>query len=62
MKVKFYVTQSGRSSVEDFLNECSDNVCADFLDAVQMLSSGMKISIPFSRNLANICLGLHELR
>ena len=34
MKVKFYLTGSGRSPVEDFLQDCSPSNKSDLFDAV----------------------------
>lgn len=62
MKVKYYLTSSGRSPVEDFLKDQSYEIRSDFIDAVNLLVSGKKLSMPQSRNLANIHSGLHELR
>ena len=62
VKVSFYETVSGRSPVEDFLYSCSQDIQADFFDAIALLSAGETIQMPLSRNLSNIFRGLHELR
>lgn len=62
MKVRFYLKTSGRSPVEEFLAECSSEIREDFLDAANLLVSGQNLTMPVSRNLANIHRGLHELR
>lgn len=62
MKVKFYLKTSGRSPVEEFLSDCSQELRADFFDTVSLLASGQTLSMPLSRNLASIHHGLHELR
>jgi phage-related protein len=62
MKVKFYLQHSGRSPVEEFLADQSQDLRADFFDAVNLLSAGLSLSMPLSRNLASIYSGLHELR
>lgn len=62
MKVKFYLTGSGRSPVEDFLQDCSAGIKADFFDAVNLLSSGQTLAMPLSRGLSSVHPGLHELR
>ena len=62
VKVKFYLTGSGRSPVEDFLEECSEGLRGDFLDAVSLLSKGESLAMPLSRNLSSVYRGLHELR
>jgi len=62
LKVRFYLKASGRSPVEEFLRECSLEIRQDFLDAVNLLSEGIRLSMPLSRNLSGIHPGLHELR
>jgi phage-related protein len=44
MKVKFYLTYSGRSPVEVFLAEISQDVKDDFVEAVVLLETGQNIS------------------
>ena len=62
MKVKFYLLSSGRNPVEEFLKEQSIEIRSDFIDAVNLLTSGQALSMPLSRNLSSIQPGLHELR
>ncbi len=62
MRVKFYLKASGRSPVEEFLANSSVEIRSDFFDAASLLVSGQNLSMPLSRNLASIYLGLHELR
>ena len=62
MKIRFYKTTSGRSPVEDFLHECSNEVQGEFFDAHSLLEQGKVLSLPLSRSLAGIHRGLHELR
>lgn len=62
MKVKFYLTSSGRSPVREFLEQQSQEIKNDFLDAINLLVAGERLTMPLSRNLSNICRGLHELR
>lgn len=62
LKVKFYLKGSGRSPVEEFLVTCSQDLRSDFFDAVNKLALGQSLTMPLSRNLANIHHGLHELR
>ncbi|HLD75129.1 MAG TPA: type II toxin-antitoxin system RelE/ParE family toxin [Bdellovibrionota bacterium] len=62
MKVKYYLTPSGRSPVEDFLAGMPRDIQLDFLDAISKLTRGYLLSMPLSRNLSNIVSGLHELR
>jgi phage-related protein len=62
VKIKYYLKASGKSPVETFIHECSDGLKADFFDAVSQLADGKSLSMPVSRNLANIHAGLHELR
>ena len=61
-KIRFYLTRSGRSPVEEFLQEQSEEIQADFMDALSLLEVGQVLSMPLSRNLAGIYPGLHELR
>jgi hypothetical protein len=62
MKIKFYLKSSGKSPVEEFIQDCAIELKADFFDALNLLASGKMISMPLSRNLASIHPGLHELR
>lgn len=62
MKVKFYLTNSGRSPIEEFLAELSHAIRSDFYDAILLLEDGQVLGIPLSRNLSSIHKGLHELR
>lgn len=62
VKIKFYLKASGRSPVEEFIQECSSELKADFFDAVMLLTNGHNLSMPLSRSLASIHSGLHELR
>jgi phage-related protein len=62
MRVKFYLKDSGRSPVEEFLSDCSTDIRSDFFDAVNLLVAGQVLAMPLSRNLASIHQGLHELR
>ncbi len=62
MRVKFYLKASGRSPVEEFLNECSQELRGDFFDAINLLALGQNLTMPVSKNLASIHHGLHELR
>src|SRR6185295_5709509 len=61
-RVKYYVTNSGRSPVEDFISNLPLKVQAEFVDAVAALESGAKLEMPIGRNLSSIYPGLHELR
>lgn len=62
MKVKFYLSFSGRSPVEKFLTDLSQEMRTDFVDALVLLEEGQTLAIPFSRNLSSVHKGLHELR
>lgn len=62
MKVKFYLSGSGRSPVEEFLADLSQDLKSEFVDAVILLEQGQNLSMPLSRNLSSIAKGLHELR
>jgi len=48
--------------VEEFLQEQSAEIRSDFVDAVNLLAQGQVLSMPLSRNLSSIHVGLHELR
>lgn len=58
MRVKFYLKGSGRSPVEEFLNDSSLAIRSDFVDAVNLLTAGQSLTVPLSRNLASIYGGL----
>lgn len=60
--VKHYCTSSGRDIILKFLETCSQEVKSDYFDAVALLDAGKTLEMPLSRNLFNVCLGLHELR
>lgn len=62
MKVKYYLTQSGRSPVEEFIFSLPAETRLEIADAVILLESGRKLEMPLSRNLSSIRPGLHELR
>jgi len=62
VKVKFYLTSSGRSPVREFLSELSTEIKTELQDAGLLLEEGISLSIPLSRNLSSIHKGLHELR
>ena len=62
MKVRFYLLNSGRSPVEEFLQEQSEDIRSDFVDALNFLTSGHMLSMPISRHLFGVYSGLHELR
>ncbi len=61
-RIKFYKTSSGRSPVEEFINEQPSDIQVDFGDALSQLEGGCMLSLPLSRPLSNIHAGLHELR
>ncbi|MCB0308281.1 MAG: type II toxin-antitoxin system RelE/ParE family toxin [Bdellovibrionales bacterium] len=61
-KIKFYLTTSGRSPVEEFLQDCSQDIRSYFVDAIVRLEAGHTLSMPLSKPLFNIHKGLHELR
>jgi len=62
MRVKFYLTGSGRSPVEEFLKILPEAARQEFFDAVSLLAQGKVLTMPLSRNLSSIKSGLHELR
>lgn len=62
MKVKYYHTSSDRNVIAEFLDTCSEDIKSDFVDAVSLLEGGRNLSLPLSRALFGIHIGLHELR
>lgn len=62
MKIKFYLTGSGRSPVQEFLDSATQELKQDFFDAISLLAQGQNLSMPLSRPLSSIHQGLHELR
>ena len=56
------MTSSGRSPVEEFLNDLSYEMRLEFMDALIRLDEGELLQMPLSRNLSSIHRGLHELR
>lgn len=62
MKVRFFLTNSGRSPIEEFLATLSKELQGEFFDAIVLLAAGEKLEMPLSRNLSSIARGLHELR
>lgn len=62
MKIRFYLTSSGRSPVEEFLHGQSLQLRTVFVEAITLLLEGRWLEMPLSRNLSNIHPGLRELR
>ena len=62
MKIKFYLSTSGRSPVEELIAEASLVIRQQFVDAVNLLAQGKTLAMPLSKNLSSIHHGLHELR
>lgn len=62
VRIKFYLTSSGRNPIEEFLQSQSAAIRSDFVDAVNLLAAGHFLAMPLSRNLSSIQAGLHELR
>jgi len=48
--------------LEEFIQDQSADIRADFVDAVNLLEAGKILSMPFGRNLVGLHAGLHELR
>ena len=61
-KLKFFLMGSGRSPVKEFLQNQSEEMRSDFVDALSLLAGGTLLSLPLSRNLSSIHPGMHELR
>lgn len=62
MEVKHYHSSSGRDLIESFLIKCPQIIRENYFEAVLELKSGKKLTMPISKPLFNICIGLHELR
>ena len=62
MRIRFYLKSSGRSPVEEFVQDLSLELRSDFFDAIALLAAGQVLAMPLSRNLSSIHRGLHELR
>jgi phage-related protein len=62
VRVKFYLKGSGRSPVEEFIQDLSKELQGEFFDALTLLAAGHILAMPLSRNLSSIHSGLHELR
>ena len=62
MRAKFYLKGSGRSLVEEFIQDLSKGLQGEFFDALALLAAGHVLAMPLSRNLSSIHSGLHELR
>ena len=62
MDVKFYYTRFGNSPVEKFILNMPRSVQEDLLLAIDRLIQGENLTMPLSKPLFDIALGLHELR
>ncbi len=62
MPIKYYVTRSGRSPVEEFVADLESRARQDFVDAIALLERGQTLGPPISKPLPGIQRGLHELR
>lgn len=62
MKIKHYVTASGRVPVLDFVMGLSEHLQNKFQDLVIKLENGEILTLPDSRPLRNVHGHLHELR
>lgn len=62
MGVRFFLSSAGRSPVEEFISSLSEETRLEIFDAVSLLNSGKSLTMPLSRNLSSIRVGLHELR
>lgn len=62
LKVRFYLTPTGRSPVEEFILSLPESTRLEIFDAISLLDSGKSLEMPLSRNLSSIRPGLHELR
>ncbi len=62
MKIRYYLTSSNRSPVEEFIVALPSKTRLEILDALSLLENGQRLEMPLSRNLSSIAHGLHELR
>lgn len=62
MDVQFYKTQFGNSPIEKFIVSMPSEVQEDLVFVLDRLVRGENLSMPLSRPLFDIALGLHELR
>lgn len=62
MNILFYTTPSGNSPVRRFIEKLPRDVQEDCFFALDRLVQGEHLSMPLSRPLFKIALGLHELR
>ncbi len=62
MKIRYYLSSSGRSPVEEFILSLPESTQLEIFDALSLLDSGKVLEMPLSRNLSSIRPGLHELR
>jgi phage-related protein len=62
VKIRYYLSSSGRSPVEEFILSLPESTQLEIFDALSLLDSGKVLEMPLSRNLSSIRPGLHELR
>ena len=62
MEILYCTTASGNSPVRKFVEGLSQSLQEDFLLALDRLAQEETVSMPLSKPLFNIALGLHELR
>lgn len=62
MKIKHYMTTSGRVPVLDFVLGLSEHMQGKFQDLIVKLEEGEILTLPDSRPLKNVHSHLHELR
>jgi phage-related protein len=62
MGIRHYRTPAGRYPVGEFLDALDQKARKEVFDALELLGSGYRLSMPLSRPLFGIASGLHELR
>lgn len=62
MPIKYYITSSRRSPIEQFVAELEPEAQQDFVDAMVLLERGETLGPPISKPLPSLHRGLHELR
>ena len=62
MKILFYETRLGNAPVKKFVEALPKGLQEEIISALDRLAHGEHLSMPLSRPLFNIAIGLHELR
>jgi phage-related protein len=62
VKIRYYLSQTGRNPVEEFILSLPEATRLEIFDAISLLDSGKVLEMPLGRSLSSIRPGLHELR